>query len=272
MDRITITRRLLASTLHVRFTRHPSFDLQERFGLTTVCHRLRTAALFFDVCPLQNIKDHCINAGLLTFTLQRPPARPAPSARIVAQEALDQYRSFCLPNAPPEFWTCTDRSARDRVRDGEIPLGHLLGYPTCCSTWNEENCVRIDETIVSSIIQAVGSSEPKALARAIESKIIINLPTDLRAPHPNAMQTLRQFPFVHHIACPSCLTSGESLTAQLNSQFEAFAATLSGPLHDALAEIGELARLHTGDLPTFYRSHFDKLEAIRTRTLSTIKP
>jgi hypothetical protein len=208
MDEMTAARGLLAATRDVRLSDNPAVDLHERLGLTTVCRGLRTAALFLGLDPRQvaALKDHCINAGLLTVLLQHPPSRRAPEARVVPNEALEQYRKFCQPNAQAEFWTCANREARDRVRT-DIDCGALLGYPVCCTVWKQEVSLRIEEIILSAVIRLVGS-EPTALARAFESRIQVELPDDLMAPPPNTILTLGRFPFVLHVACPSCLESG----------------------------------------------------------------
>jgi hypothetical protein len=61
-------------------------------------------------------------------------------------------------------------------------------------------------------------------------------------------------------------------SARLNSEYQAFAASVSQPFHDAIADIGRLAELDSKDQAACGSAHLDEMEQIRIQVLSTFRP
>ncbi len=138
--------------------------------------------------------------------------------------------------------------------DSKLDIGELLGYPTCCIEWyTKEITIPIGKFYASML--EIGEnllfdkekikkmlddfSERLMSNRELEQKVMDNVPQIGKL----VQTSVLKYPFIPHIACPSCIEKENSPSALLNRKLEEFSLSVDRCLHDrikkeAVAEMG----------------------------------
>jgi hypothetical protein len=117
----------------------------------------------------------------------------------------------------------------------QIAAGALLGYPQCCITAQQREKARFESAVIAGYIRDVGEDAEKIAGALLENRNVeIDWEDDYRVP-----RTTARFPFVQHIACGACLSSGSSPTAILNSQYRQLVEDVDRDLYDYLVRIAK---------------------------------
>jgi hypothetical protein len=116
-------------------------------------------------------------------------------------------RLFRERDEVPALWLSCGPEHADAVRAGvdQIAAGALLGYPQCCIAAQQREKARFESAVIAGYIRDVGEDAEKIAGALLEKcNVEIDWEDDYRVP-----RTTARFPFVQHIACGACLSSGK---------------------------------------------------------------
>jgi hypothetical protein len=114
-------------------------------------------------------------------------------------------------------------------------VGKLLGFPDCCVDAHQGEKAKFESAVIAAYIRAYGEY-PQQIAQALLQNLRVEMEweDDYRVP-----RTTVRFPFVQHIACGICLSSGSSPTAILNSEYRQLVEDVDRQLSDYLLRIAK---------------------------------
>ncbi|MBE44670.1 MAG: hypothetical protein CMO16_05795 [Thaumarchaeota archaeon] len=122
----------------------------------------------------------------------------------------------------------------EKVLKGNLWLGQVLGYPSCCVRWSASIRTRFLEGGYNYFISTNNNAEEWDVLNYLHSfkehypgSEIIRAEVDS-----NILETWNKYPFVPHWACPSCLNGESDTTAFQNEKFSELALAISSKFHD----------------------------------------
>jgi hypothetical protein len=242
-------RTILQVTRTFRFDEHAAVDLRDRLGLLTVVVGLREVAAFgfaerANEEGLRALKNVLSKHGLPTqMTRQVRPVSYHRSLGISSElaESFDRIDAESYENDPGRLlWVCRSPKTREQIKRAvsrEIATGTLLGYPKCCVEEDLRDKLLQGEAFCKAIVTAT-KNETGPLERAMRENLEVELALDSPLGC-DMVATEERFPFVQHIACRSCLSSGDSPSSRLNLKYEQLAHETAADFHTALTEMAK---------------------------------
>jgi hypothetical protein len=228
-------RRLYELANRILLEESPQEDAHERVGLLTVIAGIRPVALFLGVEEADRLRLEWV----FEHSEVKPVTAPGPSTAYTWESRYlpEITRLFRERDEAPALWLCRASDYADAVRAGvdQIAAGALLGYPQCCITAQQREKARFESAVIAGYIRDIGEDAEKIAAALLENRNVeIDWEDDYRVP-----RTAARFPFVQHIACGVCLSSGSSPTAILNSQYRQLVENVDRDLYDYLIRIAK---------------------------------
>ena len=135
-------------------------------------------------------------------------------------------------NSGRPIWIFSDTKVKTKISEclqGKRNPGFLLGYPECCTNWHEKNRASELESVFQDVEKAIVADHHllNGYRGGSEEEMYKHILSQWRMPMPNyAFETHRQYPFVPHWACPSCLEGKSKGTEKINSQYKKLAMQL----------------------------------------------
>jgi len=258
IDTLQKARRVLGSVRGLRFSRAPLLDVSDRIGLLTVTVGLRDVGVFgvgetrdeesFDTLRnvLENQGLHCLVSRTIRRSSTNDRLRASIGDLCQAFERVDAV----LYEKDREhllwvFGQADKKEEIERVVEGQVDAGSLLGYPPCCVGEHRDVSIRADCAFAFAIVKAVGADHA-AIEKALLEDLKVRVPEEEHASDKrNVSETQERFPFVFHIACSACLSSHESPTAERHREHEAATIQVDRGLHRLFGEMSRLEiRIH----------------------------
>ena len=256
-------RHVITLTKGIHFTDGAFTDARERLSLLTVASRVRPIALFldFEKAGLQRLKDLLINIGFVAFVGKLRSSGRTSSDDSYTPEVVAVLKRYLSEDDHRALWVCNSSEDRQRIRNRATDFGALLGYPECCVHWDQQ----AHDEFVAAIVRASHGD-----AHEVERHLKQNIQVGVTVPHEdNVPRTERLYPFVMHIACDSCLGTGDSPSSLLNQQYQSLVRDVDALLHDVLLQLGEKAwRIHTATSQDEKDILFAEAESIYLRALA----
>jgi hypothetical protein len=233
MDDQDRLRRVYEQARLWQFYPNPVGNLKDLLALLAVAQGLKPVAAFgfHDLSTegfVRDLRDKMVNLGFRTLVtgiiwkhddreLEGLDESIAAVIRKEDQERHDRNKNMLL-------WAFSKRDLRENIHDvvkGRAEAGILLGYPACCVDHDNFLSREGNKALFRAIIQKVGS-DPASVLKALRGDLKVAV-ENCAWEADNPVRTDAKFPFLLHIACDSCLNSGESPSGLLNRQLEELA-------------------------------------------------
>ena len=234
---------------------HGLGNLIEIHSILTVLEGLRPTAVvgFFweeREASLRTLRDALVSFGVPTQISKHPWKRQSRHLQEFPSEVVEGFdRSDKASNEVEKgrlLWVFTEPEFRTEVRKaiaGQINVGPLLRYPSCCVAYEEGFSARETREFAKAIMQKVGATRD-AVYQALRKNVAVELPDDAYADF-NMARTEARFPFILHTACDTCLKSDDSPSSKLNKQYGSLAEKVHARFCEILSECSQIsARIH----------------------------
>lgn len=189
----------------------------------------------YDAGTMTDIEQIASACGLrVRRTHSFPPWRHRP------YRGDQDYWQWCIAGEPakaqsePVLWVCgsnTDDNLIDDVLASRIPVGQLLGYPSCCELHSAERGMLLTEELERGFREQHSATTTADLIRCNTADVGVATDFDMSAGIP---ESLTAYPFVQFFACPDCLRDRGSPASKLNNRMRHLARDLDRELASEL--------------------------------------
>jgi uncharacterized protein YchJ len=132
---------------------------------------------------------------------------------------------------PEVVWVYSDdRLAAAVIPDvvaGDMGVADALGYPSCCVIHDSERKLAMAEAYVQGIIDTYHPATPDEVFSLWKQNVKVQITVDPDVDIGETGASLRRFPYVQFVACPTCLAHADSLAASTNGRMRDLAFELS---------------------------------------------
>jgi hypothetical protein len=266
--------RVYQITKSILFSGFPFEDCKDRLALVTVAAGLRKAAVFDSPeLETERLRTVLIDVGFITLRAKKIWVRPSLPLRGFKQQYVDIFEARHQPSRTPVLWVTTTKTEKDKISavESSSDAGRVLQYPACCVRENIEEIRLVNESFLKALIKQVGEN-PQKIKAALKNNVSVELDIpDSIARGGNVELTNKQYPFVFHVACNSCLSSSDSPSATLNSHYQQLATDIDPKLRDAIFKlISVMDQLKDGQTDAERAALMSQMIDIRSRLLSSV--
>jgi hypothetical protein len=248
-ETIQYARRVLGSVRGIRLSDEPTIDIADRLALLTVVSGVRPVGAFGFAEKengerLEMLREALVGQRLNCVTTRQIPHRDRRVLKDAIGDLAEVWERIDAESGARHtgrlLWVFQKPEMEEQINkalERKLEVGLLLGYPACCVEAHEATQTTFERAFATAIVAAVGT-DPSAVERALREDRTVQIegdPTDSENMH----RTDALYPFVFHVACNSCLSSGDSPSAKLNREYDALAQQYDRVFHGLFLEMAK---------------------------------
>lgn len=149
-------------------------------------------------------------------------------AQILEFEDADNVRK--QQEGPEVLWVYADAevgATLPEVVAGRAGVSNALGYPACCEIHHSEQNLAVAEAYVQGIVDTYHPATADDIVALWKRDVQVPVAVDPDADILHTGRSLRRFPYIQFIACPTCRSDKDSPSAQVNGRMRDLAFQLS---------------------------------------------